>query len=171
MFETLSTKLTSIFSSLRGQRSLSEENVSAALREIRLALLEADVSLEVVRSFVEKVKERAVGAEVVKSVTPAQMVVKIVHDELVSLLGNEQSTLDFSGNKPVFFLMAGLQGSGKTTTTAKLAKRLKEKTKKRILLASLDVYRPAAQDQLRVLGEQIGVDTLPIIPSQKISTL
>ena len=166
MFESLSDRLGKIFEGLRGRGALGAADVDAALREVRRALLEADVSLEVVRAFVEQVRERAVGAEVTRSVTPGQQVVKIVHDELVRVLGETAVPLDFNAVAPVPVLMVGLQGSGKTTTTAKIAKRLKERQNKRVLLASLDTRRPAAMEQLRVLGEQIGVDTLPIIATQ-----
>src|SRR5690606_31058851 len=151
---------------LRGRGALSEGDVNAALREVRRALIEADVSLEVVRAFVEQVRERAVGAEVTRSVTPGQQVVKIVHDELVRVLGETQVTIDLAAAPPVAILMVGLQGSGKTTTTAKIAKRLTDRDKKKVLMASLDTRRPAAQEQLRVLGEQTGVASLPIIAGQ-----
>jgi signal recognition particle subunit SRP54 len=166
MFESLSDRLGKIFEGLRGRGALNEVDVDAALREVRRALLEADVSLEVVKAFVEQVRERAVGAEVTRSVTPGQQVIKIVHDELVKVLGETAVPLDFNAVAPVPILMVGLQGSGKTTTTAKIAKRLKERQGKRVLLASLDTRRPAAMEQLRVLGEQIGVDTLAIVPSE-----
>src|SRR5690606_33615512 len=132
-------------------------------REIRRALIEADVSLEVVRAFVEQVRERAVGAEVTRSVTPGQQVVKIVHDELVAVLGSEAVSIDLNAPAPVTLLMVGLQGSGKTTTSAKIARRLKDRQRKKVLLASLDTRRPAAMEQLRVLGEQVGVETLPTV--------
>jgi len=166
MFESLSDRLGKIFDGLRGRGALSADDVDAALREIRRALIEADVSLEVVRAFVEQVKDRAVGAEVTRSVTPGQQVVKIVHDELVAVLGETTVPIDLNAKAPVTLLMVGLQGSGKTTTTAKIAKRLKDKQKKKVLLASLDTRRPAAMEQLRVLGEQVGVDTLPIVTSE-----
>ncbi len=166
MFESLSDRLSGIFEGLTKRGALSEKDVSAALREIRRALIEADVALDVVRDFTEKVREKAVGAEVVKSVTPGQMVVKIVHDELVEMLGSDAETISLAASPPVTIMMVGLQGSGKTTTTAKIAKRLTEKQKKKVLMASLDVKRPAAQEQLRQLGEQTGVDTLPIIDGQ-----
>lgn len=166
MFESLSERLGKIFEGLTGRGALNEADVDAALREVRRALLEADVSLEVVRAFVEQVRERAVGAEVTRSVTPGQQVVKIVHDELVRVLGETAVPLDFSAVAPVPILMVGLQGSGKTTTTAKIAKRLTERQGKKVLLASLDTRRPAAMEQLRVLGEQIGVATLPIVASE-----
>ncbi len=166
MFESLSDRLGKIFDGLRGRGALNAADVDAAMREIRRALIEADVSLEVVRAFVEQVRERAVGAEVTRSVTPGQQVVKIVNDELVAVLGSDAVTIDLNAKAPVTLLMVGLQGSGKTTTTAKIAKRLKDRQKKKVLLASLDTRRPAAMEQLRVLGEQVGVDTLPIVASE-----
>jgi signal recognition particle subunit SRP54 len=167
MFESLSGRLGDIFDRLRRRGALSEEDVSAALREVRVALLEADVALPVVKQFVSDVKERAVGQEVLRSVTPGQQVVKIVHDRLVEMLGGESQGIDLNAPAPVPVLMVGLQGSGKTTTTAKIALRLKTRERKRVLMASLDVRRPAAQEQLRILGEQTGVDTLPIVPGQQ----
>ena len=166
MFESLSDRLSGIFEGLTKRGALSEKDVSAALREIRRALIEADVALDVVRDFTDKVREKAVGAEVVKSVTPGQMVVKIVHDELVDMLGSDADPISLAAAPPVTLMMVGLQGSGKTTTTAKIAKRLTEKQKKKVLMASLDVKRPAAQEQLRQLGEQTSVDTLPVIEGQ-----
>ncbi|MCX7899894.1 MAG: signal recognition particle receptor subunit alpha, partial [Methylocystis sp.] len=166
MFESLSDKLSGIFDKLTRRGSLSETDVNEALREIRRALLEADVALDVVRSFTDKVRERAVGANVIKSISPGQMVVKIVSDVLVETLGQEGEGVDLAANPPVAIMMVGLQGAGKTTTTAKVAKRLKERYGKRALMASLDVKRPAAQEQLAVLGRQVGVDTLPIIGGQ-----
>ena len=130
---------------------------------MRVALLEADVALPVAREFVDKVTEQAVGAEVIRSVTPGQMVVKIVHDELVELLGSDSQGVDLNAPAPVVIMMVGLQGSGKTTTSAKIAKRLFERQKKKVLMASLDTRRPAAQEQLAVLGKQVSVDTLPIV--------
>src|SRR5918993_2317943 len=166
MFESLSDRLSGILEKLTGRGALSEADVSAALREVRRALLEADVALEVVRAFTERVRERAVGAQVLRSVTPGQMVVKIVHDELVRTLGEEAVGIDLLAASPVTILMVGLQGSGKTTTTAKVARRLAERQKKKVLMASLDVRRPAAQEQLCVLGEQVGVATLPVVAGQ-----
>ena len=166
MFESLSDRLGKIFDGLRGRGALNEADVDAALREVRRALLEADVSLEVVKAFVEQVRDRAVGAEVTRSVTPGQQVVKIVHDELVRVLGDAAVPVDLKAPAPVAILMVGLQGSGKTTTSAKIAKRLTERQNKKVLLASLDTRRPAAQEQLRVLGEQIEVATLPIVAGQ-----
>ena len=168
MFENLSERLSGVFDRLTKQGALSEEDVKTALREVRVALLEADVSLPVARDFVKAVQEKATGQAVTKSVTPGQQVVKIVHDELEHVLtGDEDPGKLKIDNPPAPILMVGLQGGGKTTTTGKLAKRLKDKEGKRVLMASLDVYRPAAMDQLAVLGTQIGVDTLPIVPGQK----
>ena len=166
MFESLQDRLGSILGTLTGRGALSEKDVSAALREVRRALIEADVALEVVRGFTERVREKAVGAEVLKSVKPGQMVVKIVHDELVEMLGSEGEVIDLNAPAPVVIMMAGLQGSGKTTTTGKIAKRLTEKQGKKVLMASLDTRRPAAQEQLRQLGEQTGIATLPIVEGQ-----
>ena len=166
MFEGLSDKLSGIFDQLTRRGALSEADVEAALREVRRALLEADVALEVVRGFTDKARERAVGANVIKSVSPGQMVVKIVSDVLTETLGSESEPIDLNAPAPVAIMMVGLQGAGKTTTTAKIAKRLTERQKKRVLMASLDVKRPAAQEQLAVLGRQVGVDTLPIVPGQ-----
>lgn len=166
MFEGLSERLSSILDTLTRRGALNEEDVNAALREVRRALLEADVALEVVRSFTDRVRARAVGAEVIKSVTPGQMVVKIVNDELVAMLGAEAETIDLNAAPPVPVLMVGLQGSGKTTTTAKIARRLNERLKRRVLMASLDTRRPAAMEQLAVLGKQVGIETLPIVAGQ-----
>ncbi|MDQ4135539.1 MAG: signal recognition particle protein [Pseudomonadota bacterium] len=166
MFEGLSERLSSILSGLTRRGALTEEDVNAALREVRRALLEADVALEVVRSFTDKVRARAVGAEVIKSVSPGQQVVKIVHDQLVEMLGADADPIDLNAVPPVAILMVGLQGSGKTTTTAKIARRLKDRAARRVLMASLDTRRPAAQEQLAVLGRQVEVDTLPIVPGQ-----
>ncbi len=166
MFEGLSEKLSGIFDTLTRRGALSEADVATALREVRRALLEADVALDVVRSFTDKVRDRAVGANVVKSVTPGQMVVKIVSDVLTETLGSTAQPIDLNAAAPVAILMVGLQGAGKTTTTAKIAKRLADRQKKKVLMASLDVKRPAAQEQLAVLGRQVGVDTLPIVPGQ-----
>ncbi|MBE0693494.1 MAG: signal recognition particle receptor subunit alpha, partial [Aquamicrobium sp.] len=166
MFESLQERLGSILNGLTGRGALSEADVSAALREVRRALIEADVALEVVRSFVDRVREKAVGAEVLKSIKPGQMVVKIVHDELVAMLGAEGQTVDLNAPAPVVVMMVGLQGSGKTTTTAKIAKRLTDRQGKKVLMASLDTRRPAAQEQLRQLGEQTGVATLPVVAGQ-----
>jgi signal recognition particle subunit SRP54 len=167
MFDTLSDRLGSVFDRLRGRGALTEADVRSAMREVRVALLEADVALPVARDFVEQVTEKAVGQEVLRSVTPGQMVVKIVHDQLVKTLGADTSELDLNVAPPAVIMMVGLQGSGKTTTTAKLAKRLTERDRKRVLMASLDVARPAAQEQLAVLGRQTNVDTLPIVAGQQ----
>ncbi len=166
MFDGLSQKLSGILDSLTRRGSLSADDVNTAMREVRRALLEADVALEVVKKFTDRVRERAVGAEVIKSVTPGQMVVKIVHDELVAMLGSEAKIIDLEATPPVAILMVGLQGSGKTTTTAKIARRLTDKMKRKVLLASLDTRRPAAMEQLAVLGKQVGVETLPIVAGQ-----
>jgi signal recognition particle subunit SRP54 len=167
MFEGLSNRLGEVFDRLKKRGALSESDVNEALREVRIALLEADVALPVVKDFINSVKERAVGAEVVKSITPGQMVVKIVHDHLVELLGGTVQTLDLVAAAPVVVMMVGLQGSGKTTSTAKIAKRLAERDRKKVLMASLDVARPAAQEQLAVLGRQVSVATLPIVAGQQ----
>ena len=166
MFEGLTGRLGDIFDRLRRRGALSEEDVNAALREVRVALLEADVALPAVKAFVAGVKEKAIGQEVLRGINPGQMVVKIVHDHLVELLGGASEGVDLNATPPVPILMLGLQGSGKTTTSAKIALRLKTRDKKKVLMASLDVRRPAAQEQLKVLGEQVGVATLPIVPGQ-----
>lgn len=166
MFDSLSDRLGAIFDKLKGRGALSESDVNEALREVRVALLEADVALSVVKDFIERVKVKAVGQEVLRSITPGQQVVKIVHDELVATLGGEGSDLELVGVPPMVVMMVGLQGSGKTTSTAKIAKRLREKSKLKVLMASLDVARPAAQEQLKILGEQTDTPTLPIIPGQ-----
>ena len=167
MFESLSDRLSGVFDKLRGRGALTEADVRAAMREVRVALLEADVALPVVKSFVDKATERAIGAEVIRSITPGQMVVKIVHDALIEMLGGDSEGLNLDVTPPAVIMMVGLQGSGKTTTTAKIAKRLAERERKKVMMASLDVNRPAAQDQLRILGEQISVATLPIIAGQQ----
>ena len=167
MFDTLSDRLGSVFDRLRGRGALTEADVRAAMREVRVALLEADVALPVARDFVEQVTEKAVGQEVLRSVTPGQMVVKYVNDALIETLGSETAELNLNVAPPAVIMMVGLQGSGKTTTTAKLAKRLTERERKKVLMASLDVARPAAQEQLAVLGRQTNVDTLPIVAGQQ----
>jgi len=167
MFDSLSDRLGGVFDKLKGRGALKEQDVRDAMREVRIALLEADVALPVARRFIDSVTEQAIGQSVLKSVTPGQQVVKIVNDALVEMLGgNEAVGLELDAVPPVVIMMVGLQGSGKTTTTAKLAKLLKEKSAKKVLMASLDVNRPAAQEQLRVLGEQVSVATLPIIAGQ-----
>jgi len=167
MFDNLSTKLSGVFDRLTGRGNLTEADVNEAMREVRVALLEADVALPVVKDFVAKVKEGATGQDVTRSVTPGQQVIKIVHDNLVELLGKEAEPLNLNVAPPAIIMMLGLQGSGKTTTSAKLAKRLSETMRKKVLLASLDVQRPAAQEQLAVLGAQIGVASLPIVVGQQ----
>jgi signal recognition particle subunit SRP54 len=166
MFDSLSERLGNILDRLTGRGALSQADVDAALREIRRALLEADVALDVARAFVDRMRERAVGVEVVKSVTPGQMVVKLVHDELIATLGTQGEGVDLNAPAPVAVMLVGLQGSGKTTTAAKLAKRLGEAAKRKVLMASLDTRRPAAMEQLAVLGRQTGTDTLPIVAGQ-----
>jgi len=166
MFDSLSERLNGILDQLTRRGALSEDDVEVALREVRRALLEADVALDVARSFTEEVKKRAVGVEVIKSVTPGQMVVKIVHDQLIEMLGSSAQPIDLNAPAPVVIMMVGLQGSGKTTTTAKVAKRLTDLLKRKVLMASLDTRRPAAMEQLAVLGKQVGVDTLPMVTGQ-----
>jgi len=167
MFQNLAHRLSGIFDKLRSRGVLTEDDVNAALREIRQALLEADVALPAVKQFVEQIREKAVGQDVVRSVTPGQMVVKIVHDHLVDFLGREVTELTLATQPPAVIFMVGLQGSGKTTTTAKLARYLTHKLQKRVLMASLDIYRPAAQQQLAILGTQLKIDTLPIHEGEK----
>lgn len=167
MFDALGQKLTAVFDRLTKRGALSESDVNEALREVRVALLEADVALPVVKSFIDGVRAKAVGVEVLRSVTPGQMVVKIVHDHLVDMLGRDAAPIDLNAVPPVAILMVGLQGSGKTTSTAKIAKLLAARERKKILMASLDVARPAAQEQLKILGEQANIATLPIIAGQQ----
>jgi signal recognition particle subunit SRP54 len=175
MFDSLTDRLGDVFDRLRRHGALTEADVGTAMREIRVALLEADVALPVVRDFIAAVREKALGQEVLRSVTPAQMVVKIVHDHLVEVLGGglgggpagiAADGLDLNAPAPVGIMLVGLQGSGKTTTAGKIANRLKQRDRKKVLLASLDVQRPAAQEQLAVLGRQIGVTSLPVVPGE-----
>src|SRR5262249_53773946 len=166
MFDNLSEKLGGILDHLTRRGALTAQDVDAAMREVRRALLEADVALDVVRAFVDKVRERAVGVEVIRSVTPGQMVVKIVHEQLVETLGSDPGRIDLNAPAPVAIMMVGLQGSGKTTTTAKIARRLVERSRTKVLMASLDTRRPAAMEQLAVLGRQVEVETLPIVAGQ-----
>ena len=166
MFENLTNRLTSVFDGLTGRGAITEADVDAALREVRLALIEADVSLPVIKDFLAKVRSRAIGADVLRSVTPGQQIVKIVHDELVETLGTESAGLSLDITPPAVIMMVGLQGSGKTTSTAKIALRLTGRDRKKVMMASLDTRRPAAQEQLKILGEQIGVATLPIVAGQ-----
>lgn len=165
MFDALTDKLSSAFAKITSRGVLNEKDIDEAMREIRIALLEADVSLPVVKQFIAQVKEQALGEKVVKSVQPGQMVVKIVHDELVKLLGDDSCGLNLNAVPPACILMVGLQGSGKTTTTAKIAAKIKKQ--KKILLASLDIYRPAAQEQLSMLAAKTGVDALPVVKGEK----
>ncbi|HEX3882369.1 MAG TPA: signal recognition particle protein [Stellaceae bacterium] len=172
MFESLSNRLNDVFDRLRRRGTLNEDDVGVAMREIRVALLEADVALPVVRDFIAAVRVEALGQQVLRSVTPGQMVVKIVHDHLVSVLAGDTDGmigegLDLNAPAPVAVMLVGLQGSGKTTTAAKIALRLKTRERKKVLMASLDVQRPAAQEQLAQLGRQTGIDTLPVIPGQR----
>ena len=171
MFESLSDRLGQVFDRLKGRGSLSEADVTAAMREVRVALLEADVAVDVVKSFIDGVRERAVGQEVTRSVTPGQQVVKIVNDNLTDMLGREPAWIELNAVPPVPILMVGLQGSGKTTTAAKIAARLTKRDKKKVMMASLDVTRPAAREQLRVLGEQIDVSTLPMAEGETAASI
>ncbi|MGH6719223.1 MAG: signal recognition particle protein [Alphaproteobacteria bacterium] len=166
MFDTLADRLGGIFDRLKRKGALAESDVDAALREVRLALLEADVALAVVKDFIAAVRDKALGQEVLRSVTPGQMVVKIVHDHLVAVLGSESQALDLAAAPPVPILLVGLQGSGKTTTAAKIARLIAARERKRVLMASLDVYRPAAQEQLAVLGAAAGIATLAVVEGQ-----
>ncbi|MES2961639.1 MAG: signal recognition particle protein [Pseudomonadota bacterium] len=158
MFDNFSGKITKIFDTISGKKFISEDDLNATMREIRIALLEADVSLPIAKEFIEKVKAEALGQQVVKSVSPGQMVVKIVHDELVKLLGGEKAEINLNAKPPIVILMVGLQGAGKTTTSGKLALRFKNKNHKKVLLASLDTYRPAAAEQLKILSQRVAVD-------------
>ena len=167
MFENLTNKFEEIFSSLKKAPSLDEKQVDEGLRSIRLALLEADVSLDVAKQFIENVKPKALGKEIVRSTSPGQMVVKIVYDELVNLLGSNSEKINLNAVPPVSMMLVGLQGSGKTTSAAKIAKHIEKVNKKKIMMVSLDVYRPAAQEQLKLLGEQNNILTLPIVEGQQ----
>ncbi len=167
MFESLNKRLGSILGNLRRKGALSESDIDSVMREVRIALLEADVALPVVKDFIKSLKEKAVGAEVIRSVSPAQMVIKLVQDHLTELLGSSNEELNLAANPPVVIMMVGLQGSGKTTSSGKLALHLKNKMGKKVLLASLDVYRPAAQKQLEVVAQQAASGSLPIIEKQK----
>jgi signal recognition particle subunit SRP54 len=167
MFENLTNKLEKIFSKLKGAPSLTEEQADSGLKEIRLALLEADVALPVVKEFITNIKPKVIGQEIIRSTSPGQMIVKIVYDELVSILGSKNEELNFNAVPPVSILLVGLQGSGKTTSAAKLAKLIEEKYKKKTMLVSLDIYRPAAQEQLKLLAENNGIQSLPIIEKQQ----
>lgn len=167
MLDNLTQRLSKVVKTLRGQARLTEENIQEALREVRMALLEADVALPVVKDFIARVKEKAVGQEVIGSLTPGQALIGVVHDELVALMGGQGEGLKLEARPPVVILMAGLQGAGKTTTVGKLAKWLKEEKKKKVLVVSTDVYRPAAIEQLRTVAEQAGVDFFPSSPEQQ----
>ena len=167
MFENLTNKLENIFSKLKSAPSLTEEQVDSGLKEIRLALLEADVALPVTKEFISNVKPKAIGQEIIKSTSAGQMIVKIVYDELVNMLGSKNEELNFKAIPPVSILLVGLQGSGKTTSAAKLAKNIEKNNKKKVMLVSLDVYRPAAQEQLKLLAEANGIQCLPIVEKQQ----
>ena len=167
MFENLTNKFEEIFSSLKKTPSLDEKQVDEGLRSVRQALLEADVSLDVAKQFIENVKPKALGKEIVRSTSPGQMVVKIVYDELVNLLGSKSEKINLNAVPPVSMMLVGLQGSGKTTSAAKIAKHIEKVNKKKIMMVSLDVYRPAAQEQLKLLGEQNNILTLPIVEGQQ----
>lgn len=158
MFDNFSSKITQIFSQISGKKFISEDDLNSTMREVRIALLEADVALPVAKNFIEQVKAEAIGKRVISSVEPGQMIIKILHDELVKLLGGQRAEINFAVRPPVIILMAGLQGAGKTTSSGKLAMRLKNKAHKKVLVASLDTYRPAAADQLKILAEKISVD-------------
>ncbi len=166
MFDNLSERLTQTFKKIRGQGRLTEDNIKDTLREVRMALLEADVALPVVKAFIDRVKDRALGREVQASLTPGQALVKIVHQELIAVMGGASCGLDLATQPPAVILMAGLQGSGKTTTVAKLGRWLKERQKKKVALVSTDVYRPAAIDQLKILAEEIEVEFIPSSPEE-----
>ena len=171
MYKSLSEKLSGIFERLKGKGVLSEEHVNSAMREIRIALLEADVALPVVKEFIDQAKEKAIGQELIKSINPAQMVIKIVNDQLVQALGSEPESINLNAPSPMVILMVGLQGSGKTTSSAKLAKLLSTRFKKNVLLASLDIYRPAAKLQLENLAKQMSIPSLPIIEGENPQTI
>ena len=167
MFGSFGDKLSDIFNRLRGNSIISEDHISASIREIRIALLEADVSLPVIKTFIESIKEKALGRDVISSITPVQMIIKIVQDELIHILGDDAEGLNLKSSGPAVVMAVGLQGSGKTTTCNKIATHLKQTANKKVLMASLDVYRPAAQEQLEVLGKESGISTLAIVPGEK----
>ena len=167
MLDNLTQRLAKVVKTLRGQTRLTEENISEMLREVRMALLEADVALPVVKDFIARVKEKAVGHEVVGSLTPGQALVGVVHQELTELMGGAKAELNLATQPPAIILMAGLQGAGKTTTTAKLGKWLRERQKKKVLAVSCDVYRPAAIEQLKAVSAQAGIDFFPSSAGQK----
>jgi len=167
MFENLTDRLSRTLQKLRGQGRLSENNIRDSLREVRMALLEADVALPVVKEFIEAVRVKALGKDVISSLSPGQALIKVVNDELVSIMGEAHDGLDLKRKPPVVILMAGLQGAGKTTTVAKLARRLLEVEKKSVMVASADVYRPAAIEQLRTLAAEVGADFHPSDNQQK----
>lgn len=167
MFDSITKNFGGIIDKLRGRKYISQEDFETALREIRVAMLEADVSLPIIKEFIKRVKDKVIGEEVINKVSPGQMIVKIINDELLYLLGSDTCEVNLEVAKPMFIMMCGLQGAGKTTATAKLAKRLKDKNSKKVLLVSLDVYRPAAQKQLEILAQKAGVDSLEIKENEK----
>src|SRR5690606_8114592 len=171
MFDKLTERLQGVVESLRGRGRLTEDNINDTLRQVRMALLEADVALPVVKSFIESIRGKVIGQEIEKSLTPGQMLVKIIHDELIALMGEGVRPLNLRAQPPVVILLAGLQGAGKTTSAAKLAKWLKDNERKRVLLASTDVYRPAAILQLQRLAEQLDIDCFAADPSRSALTL
>ncbi|MDR2527055.1 MAG: signal recognition particle protein [Rickettsiales bacterium] len=167
MFETITKNFGGIMNRLRGIKHITEKDFNETLRSIRISLLESDVSLPIVKSFIEKIKEKAIGQEIIKNVSSGQMVIKIINDELISLLGDGSFDINFDEHKPMLLMMIGLQGQGKTSASVKLANRIKVKNNKKVLLVSLDVYRPAAQEQLKVMADQIAIDSLEIIDGQE----
>ncbi|MDH3858106.1 MAG: signal recognition particle receptor subunit alpha, partial [Gammaproteobacteria bacterium] len=167
MFENLTDRLSKTLQDLRGRGRLTEDNIRDSLREVRMALLEADVALPVVKEFIEAVRVKALGQDVIASISPGQVLIKVVNDELVSIMGESQSVIDLNHKPPVVVLMAGLQGAGKTTTAAKLARRLREVEKKSVMVASADVYRPAAIEQLKTLAAEVDVEFHPSSSAQK----
>ena len=167
MFDSLSDRLGGVLQKVRGQGRISEDNIRDTLREVRMALLEADVALPVVKEFVDQVRSKAMGEEVLRSLTPGQVLVKIVNDELIRVMGEANEQLDLAAQPPAVLLMAGLQGSGKTTSVAKLARLLRERDKKKVMVVSADVYRPAAIEQLKTLAGEVGVEFFPSSPDQK----
>ena len=171
MFENLTNKFEEIFSSLKKAPSLDEKQVDEGLRSVRLALLEADVSLDVAKQFIENVKPKALGKEIVRSTSPGQMVVKVVYDELVNFLGSKSEKINLNAVPPVSMMLVGLQGSGKTTSAAKIAKYIEKVNKKKIMMVSLDVYRPAAQEQLKILADNNDILSLPIVQNQQPSEI
>ena len=170
MFDSITKNFGGIIDKLKGKKYISEDDFNQALREIRIAMIEADVSLPIIKQFIKNIKDKVVGEEIIKKVSSGQMVVKIINDELLKLLGEGSCEVNLDANKPLFIMIAGLQGTGKTTSAVKLAKRLKDKYSKKVLLVSLDVYRPAAKKQLEVLANNGNVESLPIIENEKLAS-